>query len=75
MHRTHGSFTNRGSLKKARAARAAAEARQAEDVRRASEGLHRPQPGLEPPSQENTWIDERIAAQKAREAAQNDPEE
>lgn len=44
-------------------------ARQSNADHAQAEGQSRPAPGLEPPLREDSWIDQRIAAQKAREEA------
>jgi len=75
MNRTHSSFNRKGSAKASRSRQQAVQARQAQAGQALAEGQHRPAPGLTPPSQENTWIDARVAAQQAREAEQNDTQE
>ncbi|GAA3595246.1 hypothetical protein [Streptomyces osmaniensis] len=66
MAKQHSSFNRRA---KAKAAPPLPAAQRAEEQRRLADGLHRPAPSLAPPSREDAWVQERIAAQEAREAA------
>jgi hypothetical protein len=69
-HRQHSSWNARAAKPK----KVTDWARHYDDVKREAtqalaEGQFRPAPGLEPPSREDTWIQDRVAAQEAREEA------
>lgn len=64
-HRTHSSWRKTG--RKTAAGPTTPLAQQAEAQRRLADGIHRPEPSTAPPSRENTWVDERLAAQQQRE--------